>query len=325
MKQKIGAPLKNRWRNKGNLTRSAVCHIIMVYGASPRNMTKGANKMYQLFYESREDVLLSELIDGNSWDMEMQHYHNSYEIYLLLKGDRTMIIGDKTYNMHEGDLLIIPPHVIHLAKKCTTDTITRVLLNVPEGTFDRMLTYDEKTYLLSGLDSGLLTHVYNKKYMNRFLDMFYDAKKLHESSEKLSDKRSMGYIVEMIMLIKKIIADSDTVTTIPMPKARMDILKAIEFIHKHFTEYDFDMGTVLDFSHMSKSRFCELFRHMTSMTFLQYLNLVKTQTAIKLLQNTDKPISQIAMESGFSSVQHMTRIFNKTYNMPPTKYKKQIV
>ena len=45
------------------------------------------------------------------------HYHKENELYLLLKGRVKYFIDNKTYLVNEGDLIIIPPGVLH-----STDT-----------------------------------------------------------------------------------------------------------------------------------------------------------------------------------------------------------
>ena len=41
------------------------------------------------------------------------HCHNTYEIYLLLKGDVDYIVGNNHYSLRPFDLLVIPPSVFH--------------------------------------------------------------------------------------------------------------------------------------------------------------------------------------------------------------------
>lgn len=41
------------------------------------------------------------------------HCHNTYEIYLLLKGNVDYIVGNSRYSLRPFDLLVIPPSVFH--------------------------------------------------------------------------------------------------------------------------------------------------------------------------------------------------------------------
>lgn len=41
------------------------------------------------------------------------HAHNYYEFYFFLEGDVSMQIDDKRYPLSSGDIVLIPPHILH--------------------------------------------------------------------------------------------------------------------------------------------------------------------------------------------------------------------
>lgn len=43
------------------------------------------------------------------------HFHNAYEIGLILKSKGIRIIGDSIENLTEGNLVLLAPHVPHIA------------------------------------------------------------------------------------------------------------------------------------------------------------------------------------------------------------------
>lgn len=48
---------------------------------------------------------------------------------------------------------------------------------------------------------------------------------------------------------------------------------------------------------------------------------IMLETASELLINTDKPVSEIAAECGYSSVSHLSQVFKKAYRMTPLSYR----
>lgn len=64
-----------------------------------------------------------------------------------------------------------------------------------------------------------------------------------------------------------------------------------------------------------------LFKKQVGFSFHEYLNRIRLNTAVGLLQNTQKNIIDIAMQCGFQNVTYFNRIFFKQYNMTPTKYR----
>lgn len=57
------------------------------------------------------------------------------------------------------------------------------------------------------------------------------------------------------------------------------------------------------------------------MSFTDFLNLYRIETALRLLDETDKKITDIALESGFQSVRNFNEAFRKKIGISPSEYK----
>ena len=71
----------------------------------------------------------------------------------------------------------------------------------------------------------------------------------------------------------------------------------------------------------NKFYICKLFKLNLNTTFTEYLNYVRCKHAERLLISSDKKVSQIADETGFSSSQNFIKVFKEFYNCTPLKYK----
>jgi AraC-like DNA-binding protein len=67
-----------------------------------------------------------------------------------------------------------------------------------------------------------------------------------------------------------------------------------------------------------------VFRKATGQTPIDYLVRLRIQKSISLLRNTDQPIIEIALESGFNDSNYFTRQFRKLTNESPSAYRKRI-
>ena len=65
-----------------------------------------------------------------------------------------------------------------------------------------------------------------------------------------------------------------------------------------------------------------LFKKQTGKTFHEYLNTIRIINAKKLLKTTNKTVTEIAMETGFSSASYFNRNFLKHTNKTPIEYRK---
>lgn len=66
----------------------------------------------------------------------------------------------------------------------------------------------------------------------------------------------------------------------------------------------------------------EQFHKIAGMTIREYISKRKLYLAVMALQNTDAPIIDVAMDSGFSSQQALTRAFQKAFGCTPSTYRK---
>jgi YesN/AraC family two-component response regulator len=74
-------------------------------------------------------------------------------------------------------------------------------------------------------------------------------------------------------------------------------------------------------SMLSKTYFSTLFKEYTGYTFIQYLNKVRIQKSIFLLQNTNLPITDICFEVGFNELSYYIKTFKAQIGISPNKYR----
>lgn len=61
----------------------------------------------------------------------------------------------------------------------------------------------------------------------------------------------------------------------------------------------------------------------TGQSFRQWLNTCRLQRATQLLKETEMEIARIALDTGFATVQHFSRVFSNITGISPRKYRQQ--
>ena len=74
--------------------------------------------------------------------------------------------------------------------------------------------------------------------------------------------------------------------------------------------------------HLLEKYISRYFKEHFHITLSQYITHLRLEYAKQLLQDTDTPVTEIAMQSGYQNVSYFIRIFKKTYGISPLKYKK---
>lgn len=100
------------------------------------------------------------------------------------------------------------------------------------------------------------------------------------------------------------------------------INKIKEYINSNYrksiTLNDFADKELLSIPYLSKF----IKKHL-GITFTEYLNSVRLNYAVEELINTDRPITRIALENGFSTTFLFNKCFKEAYKITPNEYRKQ--
>ncbi|MEM7488567.1 MAG: AraC family transcriptional regulator [Pseudomonadota bacterium] len=75
---------------------------------------------------------------------------------------------------------------------------------------------------------------------------------------------------------------------------------------------------------MSTSQFGRAFKATLGVSPRDYIIERRLQRARELLEETDQPLSEIALDAGFSSQAHLTARFAREFGLPPGQYRKRL-
>ncbi|MEY8295377.1 MAG: helix-turn-helix domain-containing protein [Emergencia timonensis] len=99
------------------------------------------------------------------------------------------------------------------------------------------------------------------------------------------------------------------------------IEETILYLEEHYAD-DIELKGIADQVHVNTSYLSSLFKKETSMTFSQYLNMIRLNQSVKLLKTTDLPLEQVAKRCGFASQSYYIRAFKLHYKETPGKYRR---
>ena len=95
----------------------------------------------------------------------------------------------------------------------------------------------------------------------------------------------------------------------------------VSYIQQNYTG-TISLKTFGEQFHLSEKYISRYFKEHFHITLSQYVTYLRLEHAKQLLQDTDIPITEIAMQSGYQNVSYFIRSFKKTYGMSPLKYRK---
>lgn len=103
---------------------------------------------------------------------------------------------------------------------------------------------------------------------------------------------------------------------------RERVAKSIEFMKDHLRE-PLKITTLAGLVSLSRSHYTTLFQRVTGYAPLSYLNHLRLQRAVQMLNTTDLSIKQISDQLGFCDQFYFSRAFAKMHNHSPSEHRRR--
>lgn len=101
------------------------------------------------------------------------------------------------------------------------------------------------------------------------------------------------------------------------------IQKALTYINENFRNSP-SLDEISLLINMNANAFCRKFKKETGLSYINFLNKVKIANATEMLINTDKSISQVGLECGFSNISNFNRRFIEINNITPSDFRRKL-
>lgn len=99
------------------------------------------------------------------------------------------------------------------------------------------------------------------------------------------------------------------------------IAKALEYISSHLTQ-PMSVPEIADSVHLNEQYFMRLFKKETGSSILQYITAQRIALSMEYLRETDLPVTEVALNSGFDNYSYFNRIFKRFTGETPSRYRK---
>lgn len=242
--------------------------------------------------------------------MTKAHYHNYYELYFLEEGQCCHMLQDRIYTLGPGDLILFSPYVMHRSFQDSNALSKRLLLYFQADQVD-------SPELLTALDRG--NGVYSLQPGLR-RPVQYILKELLSKDGGVSDFEKSYCHTLLNTLLFMIILQAAKQEPKPL-ETPSRISQIVRYIHSHYDE-DIRLELLARTFYISPYYLCREFKRYTNSTLVQYLNITRIMNAQKKFLETDKNITEISRETGFTNITHFNRVFKNITGMTPSGYRK---
>jgi len=250
------------------------------------------------------------------------HFHPQYELTLIVKGKGKRFVGKNMAGFDSGDLVFLGSDLPHSWKSehaVQTETVQSVVVQFEKNFLGA--EFFEKPELAE-INNLLKLSAYGIHFINDNAAVAGEKMKLLAKQENAFRKMSM--LLEILYDLAKsgdyVLLDQDGTVAQQHNSHKERVNAALGYIVDNFRN-DIVLNKVASLANMTPNAFCKYFKKMTNKTFVETVIDYRISFAIQQLIATDKAVSEIAMESGFSDISHFYKLFKKRMNMSPLNYR----
>ena len=244
------------------------------------------------------------------------HLHMGYyEFLLFLEGDARFTLNGQQYRLTPGDLLIIPPDMVHKAEINGTVTYGRIVLHISMPLLRLLSTRrtDFATLLLPR--GGSLWHL-NPQHLSELVRRVDRIPELEQSHEIAADALIRAYLTEILVYILQMIEGKSAQ---PVPSGSTDLMERIHnYINAHYTE-NISIQKIADDLSISRSLLSHEFKRNSGESLWKYVVNLRLASAQKLLLAGGN-VTSACFDSGFQNYSNFIHLFTKTFGTTPRRY-----
>ncbi len=247
--------------------------------------------------------------------MMMERHDGLFELLYLMTGEKRLNVSGEDYLMHGGDLLVIHPGEPHgnFVDAQNRSNMMYVFLVSPDAMPGFLnLTDSQRQTLTQRLMNLRLVRA--DKGLRHIMNRFAECAERDDPQDDFYEARLSAYMVLLL----------DEISKCPMESGgrSVDILRAIQYIENNPSEM-FSIQQLAKEVGLSEARFKQKFKQQTGIPPAEYVVRRHVSMAQEQLLSSQDSITKIAMRLGFSSSQHLCRLFRHYVGLSPSDYRRE--
>lgn len=253
------------------------------------------------------------------------HWHDHIEWIYVREGQARIQIDGSFQQLDAGELAFVNAKQLHSAVKLVPETELICIV------------FNEALVRGSGLD--ITEHHYFVPYLQRQLKwpswMRADAPFVEELNASFSRlivefaNKQAGYELLVKAELLRIFglyfryAEQSNLQSPPRAPKPYDFSNLLQSLRDRFHE-TISVSEAARMVSLSPNHFCKIFKQVTGKTLIEYMHMLRTQEAERLLRETDCPVTEIASLVGFSNMTYFGRVFKKVRNKAPSEIRREL-
>ena len=260
-----------------------------------------------------------------NWHMAKYHFHQTYEVIILLSDGGSFFVNNTIYPIKRGSLFVFNSMDLHRSSGtpdsaynfCTVHFYPDFISDIVSDTnIDLMACYHNRE---KDFNHSILL---DNQQLNKFLDLvnkgyYYNNLSENNYGKEIYEKISL---IEILLFVNNLFRNSplDSSLDIQHSSEFSKILPIINYIQKNLTE-ELTLDDLSNQFFINKFYLSHLFKETTGFTIKEFIISNRIIEARQLLKKNNT-VQQVGEMVGFNNNSHFIRTFKKMVGMSPKQY-----
>lgn len=248
------------------------------------------------------------------------HWHHAMEIIMAVENIYTVTIRHQDYCINPGEILIIPPGELHQLTAPPSGKRIILLFN-----FTEISSLPGFSSILPLLTQPIyITPDTYPEIHDIMVEFLCEIREEYFANEPLRDLAICSQLVRLFCALGRDHFARSTNNAYSTAYKQKDFIEkfntVLNYIDAHYME-DITLEKAASVAGFSKFHFTRLFKQYSQQNFYDYLCFKRIKAAEVLLTRPNLSITEVSLQSGFSSISTFNRTFKKIEGCTPTEYR----
>jgi len=250
------------------------------------------------------------------------HFHEEYELHLILKTSGNMFVGDYIGRFEPGNLVLTGPLLPHnwVSTDISSEGVEKRDFSIQFSSGPLL----QSSELLPELKQAIPL-LERAKHGIEFRGI---SEKAEARMTKIKNSNGLVRFSEFLTLLSELSKHEDyrllsttQIKGVDGDDSMTRISEVVEYLIENYSS-QFTMADIAKKARMDYSQFSRYFQRCTGNTFTEFVNRIRVDRACQLLLETDQYISTICYNVGFNTVANFNRRFIEIKKTTPREFRK---
>lgn len=249
------------------------------------------------------------------------HYHNEFEFIYMLEGEMDIFVKDTFYHVRKGDVFAIPSLAPHFTNK--TGAVSYLLLIVP---VINIMSSFAPELCVQFTDKNLYRISFYKDIKadpanaDRVASIFSNLYQLNTEQTPYHQYLSLSYIHQLLVIY---LSTSNANVNANLEANFKGLNNILTYIEQNIGS-KIELKTLAELTNYSYTYVSKMFSKTMGMSLNEYIIHRRIKTAKCMLASSSTPVTDIAMQCGFTNSNDIYKKFAKYVGTTPLKYRQQV-